>query len=114
MKHQLFLFGALFFLALPAARAQQSYSDGYAIGDKATSFSLKDVSGKMVSMDDYDSAKGYIVIFTCNTCSYSKAYESRISDLHEKYASGVFPVLAVNPNDPEVYDRTSTRLNSSH
>src|SRR3546814_8335354 len=84
MKHQLFLFGALFFLALPAARAQQSYSDGYAIGDKATSFSLKDVSGKMVSMDDYDSAKGYIVIFTCNTCPYSKAYESRISDLHEK------------------------------
>src|SRR3546814_9892723 len=56
----------------------------------------------MVSMDDYDSAKGYIVIFTCNTCPYSKAYESRISDLHEKYASGGFPVLAVNPNDPEV------------
>src|SRR3546814_11970564 len=56
----------------------------------------------MVSMDDYDSAKGYIVIFTCNTCPYSTAYESRISDLHEKYASGGFPVLAVIPNDSEV------------
>ncbi|QEC52979.1 peroxiredoxin [Anseongella ginsenosidimutans] len=102
MKKLLFLLGAGLLFSMPFAYAQPSYSGGYAIGDKAVSFSLKNVDGRMVSLDDYDSAKGYVIIFTCNTCPYSRAYESRIKQLHEKYASGGFPVLAINPNDPEV------------
>jgi peroxiredoxin len=46
--------------------------------------------------------KGYIVIFTCNTCPYSVAYEDRIIDLHNKYAALGYPVIAINPNDPIV------------
>ena len=45
--------------------------DGYQIGDVATDFSLPNVDGKMVSLSDFADAKGFIVIFTCNTCPYS-------------------------------------------
>jgi hypothetical protein len=49
-------------------------SDGYKVGDLATDFKLQNVDGKMVSLTDYKGAKGYIVIFTCNTCPYAQAY----------------------------------------
>ncbi|MBU2915280.1 thioredoxin family protein [Reichenbachiella agariperforans] len=74
-------------------------AEGYKVGDQAISFQLKNVDGKMVSPADYQSAKGFIVIFTCNTCPYSKLYESRIEALNQKYASKGYPVLAINSND---------------
>ena len=73
---------------------------GYEVGDSATDFRLKNVDGNMVSLADYKDAKGYIVIFDCNTCPYSKAYNERIIALNKKYASLGFPVLAINANDP--------------
>lgn len=73
---------------------------GYNVGDSATDFSLKNVDDKMVSLADYKDAKGYIVIFDCNTCPYSKAYNDRIIALNKKYASKGFPVLTINANDP--------------
>lgn len=72
---------------------------GYEVGDYAQDFKLPNVDGKMVSMADYNNAKGFIVVFTCNTCPYAKAYESRIINLDKKYASQGFPVIAINPND---------------
>ena len=77
-------------------------TDGYKVGDKATDFKLKNIDGKMVSLADNKAAKGYIVVFTCNTCPYAKAYESRIIDLNTKYAPQGYPVIAINPNDPAV------------
>ncbi|MCG8323693.1 MAG: thioredoxin family protein [Cytophagales bacterium] len=73
---------------------------GYSVGDYAIDFKLKNVDGKMVSMSDYRNAKGIVVIFTCNTCPYSKIYEDRIIAINNKYAGQGFPVIAINPNDP--------------
>jgi peroxiredoxin len=75
---------------------------GYQVGDKATDFNLKNIDGNWVSLGDYQDAKGYIVIFTCNHCPYAKAYEERIIELDKKYAPQGFPVIAINPNDPVV------------
>jgi len=75
---------------------------GYSVGDMAIDFNLKSVDGSMVSMAGNPDNKGYIVIFTCNTCPYSVAYEDRIIDLHKKYAPKGYPVIAINPNDPVV------------
>ncbi|MFT3751400.1 MAG: thioredoxin family protein [Paludibacter sp.] len=75
---------------------------GYKIGDSATDFKLKNVDNKMVSLSDYNSAKGYIVVFTCNHCPYAKAYEDRVIALNNKYAAKGYPVIAINPNDPKV------------
>lgn len=75
-------------------------AQGYQVGDVASDFKLKNVDGKMVSMADYSDAKGYIVIFTCNHCPYSIAYEDRINEINKKYEPMGYPVLAINPNDP--------------
>jgi peroxiredoxin len=75
-------------------------TEGYKVGDTARDFSLKNVDGKNVSLSDMKSAKGFIVVFTCNHCPFAQAYEQRIMDLDKKYASKGFPVIAINPNDP--------------
>ncbi|MDN5215734.1 thioredoxin family protein [Fulvivirgaceae bacterium BMA12] len=76
--------------------------NGYSVGDYAIDFKLKGVDGKMVSMSDYSKANGIVVIFTCNTCPYSKLYEDRIIAINDKYTPQGFPVIAINPNDPKV------------
>lgn len=75
---------------------------GFKVGDKAVDFNLKNIDGKMVSMTGMTDAKGYIVTFTCNSCPYAVKYEDRLIDLHKKYAPQGYPVIAINPNDPEV------------
>jgi peroxiredoxin len=86
--------------ALITAFTIQPAGDGYKVGDIATDFRLKNVDDSMVSMADYKDAKGFVVIFTCNTCPYSVAYEDRIIALDKKYKSKGYPVIAINPNDP--------------
>jgi len=82
-------------------------SGGYKVGDKAADFSLKNIDGKLVSLKDFKSVKGYIVIFTCNHCPFAKAYEDRIIALNKKYAPMGYPVIAINPNDPKVQPEDS-------
>ena len=100
MKIILFAF-SLLFLSTPTNLAT---GDGYKIGDVATDCSLPNVDGKMVSLADFEDAKGFIVIFTCNTCPYSVAYEDRIIALDNAYKSKGYPVIAINPNDPAAID----------
>lgn len=88
-------------LVLIALVAFSFKKGGYEVGDKATGFSLKNVDGKMISMDSFEDAKGFMIVFTCNSCPYSVAYEDRIIALHEKYADKGVPVIAINPNDAE-------------
>ncbi len=80
---------------------------GYQIGDTATDFSLKNIDGKMVSLADFEEAKGFIITFTCNHCPIAKLYEDRIIDIHNKYAPMGYPVIAINPNDPVVQPEDS-------
>lgn len=79
-----------------------SSTKGYEVGDVAADFKLKNVDGKMVSLSDFKNAKGFIVVFTCNHCPYAKKYEDRIVALDKKYKSQGYPVIAINPNDPNV------------
>ena len=74
---------------------------GHDVGDKVTTFSLKNVNGKTVSLKDYKKEKGVILVFTCNACPYSKMYEQRIIDLQKKYVDKGYPVVAINSNDPD-------------
>ena len=75
---------------------------GYQVGDVATDFKLENIDGKMVSLSDFKTAKGFIVIFTCNTCPYAVAYEDRIEALNKKYAKKGYPVIAIMPNNIDV------------
>jgi glutathione peroxidase-family protein len=77
---------------------------GYKIGDYAADFELKNIDGNMVKLGlmKYNSAKGFIIVFTCNHCPFSKKYEDGIIALNKKYEPLGFPLIAINPNDPEL------------
>jgi peroxiredoxin len=74
----------------------------YNLGDTVDDFKLKNVDGKMVSLSDYKTSRGLIIIFDCNTCPYSQAYNDRIIQLNKVYAAKGFPVVAINANSPEI------------
>lgn len=96
MKQLISVFFAL--LLLPYGLLAQ----GLKPGDEAPTFTLKNIDGQMVSLNQYNKNKGVIVIFTCNHCPYSVAYEDRIIALDKKYKPKSWPVVAINPNDPAV------------
>jgi len=96
----------ILFIMLVAGTLSAS-AGGYKVGDKASDFSLKNIDGKMVSLSDYPDAKGFVVIFTCNHCPFAKAYEDRIVELDKKYSNKGYPVIAINPNDPEIVPEDS-------
>jgi peroxiredoxin len=89
-------------LSLSLFFAGRPIGSGYGVGDSVADFKLKNIDGKMVGLSDFASAKGVIVIFDCNTCPFSKAYNDRIVALNKKYAAAGFPVVAINANDPSV------------
>jgi len=93
------ILGLLCIVALGAATLN---TNGYQVGDTAEDFSLMGVDDQMHSLADYEDAKGFVVIFTCNHCPYSVAYEDRIIALHAAYGED-YPVIAINPNDPVSY-----------
>lgn len=93
----LFVFTSLIFV----------HAGGYQVGDKAVDFKLKNVNGKFVSLSDYNDAKGFIVIFTCNHCPFAKAYQDRIQEIDKIYKPKGFPVIAINPNDPKIVPEDS-------
>ena len=95
MKKIIFLTIVLFAVGLNAQK-------GYDIGDSATDFKLINIDNTFVSLSDFKDAKGFILIFTCNTCPYAVAYEDRIEALNKKYALKGFPVVAIMPNNTDI------------
>jgi glutathione peroxidase-family protein len=77
-------------------------TNGYHVGEYAMDFNLKNIDGKVISMASYNDAKGFIIAFTCNTCPFSILYEKRIIALSETYTPRGFPLIAINPNDPDL------------
>jgi peroxiredoxin len=98
---------ALLFVAWTAFKPNKPEHQGLHIGEMAPDFNLKNIDGKMLGLKDIKADKGYIVIFTCNHCPFSKAYEDRIIDIDKKYKKMGYPVVAINPNDPAVNEEDS-------
>lgn len=109
MKKNLFSILMLFAVALFSIAAIQPLNDseGLKVGDTAPNFNLKNTTGEFISPSTMKDAKGFIVIFTCNHCPWAIRYEDRMIDLHNKYAKMGYPVIAINPNDPEVQPEDS-------
>jgi peroxiredoxin len=74
----------------------------YKAGDVVPDISLKSVIGKMVSFSQFKDAKGFIVVFCCNTCPVVKKYQQRIIDLNTQFSDKGYPVIAINSNDKTV------------
>ena len=88
------IFLSVLFLSLKNDKKEKTVND----------FSLLNVDGKSVSLNDYHNAKGFIIIFTCNHCPFAKLYPDRMNQLNERYKSFGIPLLAISSTDTLVYE----------
>jgi thiol-disulfide isomerase/thioredoxin len=70
------------------------------IGAAAPDFNLRGVDGKMYTLQSFKAAKVLVVVFICNHCPTSQAYEDRLIKLTADYAGKGVKVVAINPNNP--------------
>src|SRR5580693_5485718 len=70
------------------------------IGASAPDFKLRGVDGKTYTLASFKDAKVLAVVFMCNLCPTSQAYEKRIIKLTSDYVPKGVSVVAINPNNP--------------
>jgi peroxiredoxin len=71
------------------------------IGEKIKEFKLKGVDGKMHDIYEFADKYALCIVFTTNSCHYSKAYGKRLIRLLEKYEDDNFGIIGINSNDAE-------------
>ena len=64
-------------------------------------YKMKDVSGKSVSLNEIKTAKGLLVIFSCNTCPYVKLSESRIKEYSDFCQANGIGCALINSNEAQ-------------
>lgn len=64
-------------------------------------YKMKDVSGKEVSLNEIKTAKGLLVIFSCNTCPYVKLSEGRIKEYSDMCLANGIGCILVNSNEAQ-------------
>jgi len=69
-------------------------------GDAAPDFFLRGVDGKSYSLASFEKSKLLVVVFTCNHCPTSQAYEDRLIELSRDYDRATLAIVAISPNDP--------------
>jgi glutathione peroxidase-family protein len=84
------------------------------VANTISDFTLQNVDGKNISLKDYPDAKGFIIVFTCNSCPFAKLYTGRMNDLYEKYKSQDIPLLAINSLDTTLFANESFAAMKEH
>lgn len=74
------------------------------LGDNApmADQTMKNANGKEVSINDVAGKNGTLVIFSCNSCPWVQAWESRMVDIGNTYQQKGIGVIFINSNDPKV------------
>jgi peroxiredoxin len=98
-----FAVAALALTSVAGARADETTA-ALAIGKSAPKADVKmaNVDGKSISIAEAKGPKGTLVVFTCNSCPYAQAWQSRIAELGNTYSKQGVGVIAINANDPGV------------
>ena len=69
------------------------------LGTKAPDFQLPDTNGKTVSLSDFRTAPGLLVIFMCNHCPYVKHIRAGLAQLARDYLPRGAAIVGINAND---------------
>jgi peroxiredoxin len=102
MKKRYQILSMLMLLIISTSSFADNKKESLKPGEVAPNFKLKNVDNSTISLSDLKDNRGAIVIFTCNHCPYSIAYEDRIIELENKYGKKGFPVIAINSNDKSI------------
>src|SRR5215469_8371291 len=77
------------------------------LGTKAPDFDLLGVDGKRYSLGSFEAKAAVILVFTCNHCPYSQAYEDRLVSIQRDYETKSVQLVAINSNDDKAYPEDS-------
>jgi len=100
MKKRLSFYGCIIMLLLVSVSLSPDEHKILPIGSNAPDFSLQGVDGKTYTLQSFKNAKILAVVFMCNHCPTSQAYEERVIKLTNDYASKGVSIVAINPNNP--------------
>jgi peroxiredoxin len=73
------------------------------LGSLAPDFNLEGVDRKRYSLESFLKSTVLVVVFTCNHCPYSQAYEDRMVAIQRDYAGKGVQLVAINANDDKAY-----------
>lgn len=74
------------------------------LGSRALDFSLPDViSGKTVSLHDFDGKKALLVMFICRHCPYVQHVKAELARIGVEYTGKDVGIAAISANDAEEY-----------
>ena len=73
------------------------------LGTAAPEFSLPDPSGTIVSLNDFQGSKAYLIAFICNHCPYVKHVRKELAAIGRDYQTKGVTVIAINSNDVANY-----------
>jgi peroxiredoxin len=77
------------------------------LGTLAPGFELPDPQGRIVRLNDFESAPALVVVFMCNHCPYVKHLRTELAQFaRESQARGV-AVIGINSNDVRNYPEDS-------
>lgn len=65
------------------------------VGSSVEGFELENMRGQLISLDDFQKTKGFILVFLDPGCPFSRVYNDRINLLNSKYKDQGFPVVAI-------------------
>jgi peroxiredoxin len=75
-----------------------------ALGTKAPNFELPDVvTGRTVSIRDFDGKRALLVMFICRHCPYVRHVRAELAGMGRDFAGSELAVVAISPNDPAEY-----------
>jgi peroxiredoxin len=75
-----------------------------ALGTKAPDFELPDVvSGRKVSIRDFDRKQALLVMFICRHCPYVRHVRRELARLGRDFADSDLAMVAISSNDPIEY-----------
>ena len=69
------------------------------LGTVAPQFSLPNVDGKLVSLDDFKTSKGLVVIFMCNHCPFVKHLRDGLAKFGHDYLAKGVAIVGISSND---------------
>ena len=85
-------------------------SEMLSLGTKAPDFNLPDTTGKIVSLNDFQEARAFLVIFMCNHCPFVKHILDGLVALIKEYQTKGCIVVAINSNDVVNYPDDSPEM----
>jgi peroxiredoxin len=77
------------------------------LGTKAPDFSLVNVDGRTVSLNDFADAPALLVIFMCNHCPFVKHLAAALAQLAPVYMARQVAIVGINSNDAASYPADS-------